>query len=67
MLSTTESARIARINRRLAMDGYLQLRKTHGEQMQVDVGDFYIEDRARAFVVRPVIDLDDLERELGLA
>ena len=55
----SESALVARINRALASEGR-KLRRTRGERMRLDVGDYWIQDVARNLVVEKFCDLEQL-------
>ena len=58
-------ALIQRINRRLAKDGE-RLHRYRGGQWSTDLGEFYIVDEYRNFLVRGHVDLAALGRELGV-
>lgn len=58
-------ALIARINRKLEPD-YCVLKITRGAAMRVDVGDMYILDWNRNFIVEPRVDPVALGREMGV-
>ena len=63
MATITTAALIKRINRRLA-ESDQRLRVTRGEQMRLDVGDYWVEDLKRGMVLRKFVDPVELAEEL---
>lgn len=61
----TSSALVQRINRALRKEGE-QLHKLRGERGWSDLGDYYIVDFYRNFIVASHVDLESLGRELGV-
>lgn len=58
-------ALFARINRHLKKDGEW-LRASRGERALQDLGEYYVIDISRNFVLHKDVDLEDLGRELGV-
>jgi len=65
MRKVTSEALAKRINRQLIKQGR-QLRKTRSWRAQVNLGDYYITDTRRNFVVASNIDLEAYGRNLGV-
>jgi hypothetical protein len=64
-IPVTMRALLQRINRRLAPE--LQgVKKLRGERARVELGDFYIIDFNRNFVLAAHVDPEELGRELGV-
>jgi hypothetical protein len=57
---------VKRVNRRLARESWLQLKKSRGWRMRQEVGDYYVLDWNRNFVVRKYVDPAEFARELGV-
>jgi len=58
----TERALVQRLNRSLAADG-MQLKKTVGARAFATLGDYYVVDISRNFVVEKEIDIESLGRK----
>ena len=64
-VSVTMKALVQRINRRLHKDEE-QLRKTRGARALLDLGEWYIVNWNRNFIVAQHVDPEELGRELGV-
>lgn len=64
-LQETDWALVKRINCRLKNEDQ-QLRKTRGYRAYLDLGDFYIRDFRRNWVVATHVDPEELAKELGI-
>jgi hypothetical protein len=58
----SKRAVLARVNRRLRMNGEL-LKRSRG-RYAADIGDYYVLDVGRNFIVRKHVDLESLAREI---
>jgi hypothetical protein len=65
MLRLSEKALVCRINRRLAPD-MEQLCKARGARCELELGEYYIRDHNRNFIVAHHVDPEQLGRELGV-
>ena len=65
MKAVTTDALVKRINRRLAHDGQ-RLRTTRGERMIAAVGERWVQDTRRSFVVERDVDVEELAQRLGV-
>jgi hypothetical protein len=62
----TKTALLRRINRKLATEGWLKLRKSRGDRQRSQLGDFYIFDVVANALVEADVDLPSKARELGV-
>jgi hypothetical protein len=60
----TTRALLQRVNRKLAADG-MQLKATRGMRAVADLGDFYVIDASRNFVVDKYVNIEELGRKVG--
>ena len=60
----TKTAQIARINRRLAKQGYDKLRTSRSRGELHNLGDYYVVDTYRNAVIDTRVDLDDYEARI---
>ncbi len=61
-----EKALLMRINRKLAKEGRLQVKKLRGELARTELGDFYLLDLNRNAIKATHLDLEAYARELGV-
>ena len=65
MKPISESALISRINRRLAREDE-QLHKSRGARCLLELGEYFVRDCNRNFIVAHNVDPEQLGRELGV-
>lgn len=65
MQTVSLTALISRINRRLAHECE-QLHKSRGARCLLDLGEYYVRDCNRNFIVEKNVDPEQLGRELGV-
>jgi hypothetical protein len=67
-ITLSERALVKRINRVLKRKGSLgwQLKKARGGKVKSSVGDYYILDIERNFIMQPNVDIEEYAREIGV-